>query len=360
MTLFAEQRFDDALARARREGRYLLVDATAAWCAPCKLMDRMTWRDPSVLAWVEAHAVAIQVDVDEQHDLARSLGIQAMPTVIVFRDGEEKDRVVGLKKPGELLAWLAGVERGETELDRVRRALVDPERDMHGRLALAKALVQGHKLDEALGHYDWLWRNIHRIEPAMSGVRVSFMAGEIESLCRELPAARQRFSEIRDEAEATARAGGEAAGEARFEWVVLNQALGDVPRTLAWFDAVKEAPAEVPVLAQIGPWLIPALRQRDRWADIGRLVREPLAQIQRDHEVAETTMKKVPAPLRDQLAAAMKHHFRDQAGMLCRALAAAGRSDEAAAVKSEALRLDDSADMKAALLAGGAAVSDAQ
>ena len=56
MTLFAAEKFEQALARARREGRYLLVDATAAWCAPCKLMDRTTWRDPSVLAQLQRNA----------------------------------------------------------------------------------------------------------------------------------------------------------------------------------------------------------------------------------------------------------------------------------------------------------------
>ena len=37
-----------------------------------------------------------------------------MPTVVAFRAGVEVDRVVGLKKPAELLSWLEGVQRGET------------------------------------------------------------------------------------------------------------------------------------------------------------------------------------------------------------------------------------------------------
>jgi thiol-disulfide isomerase/thioredoxin len=353
MTLFADLKFEEALARAGSLGRFLLVDATATWCGPCRLMERTTWRDPEVIAWVEAHAVAIQVDVDEQQAVAQALGIQAMPTMILFERGEEKDRAVGLKRPAEMLAWLQGVARGETSVDQVRSALADPEHDMRGRLSLAKSLLQARKLDEALGHYDWLWRNLHRVEPAMSGVRVSFMAGEIQALCQQSPAARRRFSELRDQADAAAGADGEAGRESRFDWVVLNQALGEVERTLAWFDGIKDDAGYAPLLAQLSHWLVPLLRRHERWADIGRLVQHPLAQLRRDHGVAEKALERVPEQMRDQLAAAMKHHFRDQAGLLGRALEAAGRAEEAAAVKGEALRLDPSDEMKAALAGGG-------
>src|ERR1700733_15033662 len=102
---FAELEFATALERAKAENKLLLVDATAVWCGPCQMMDRTTWVDPAVIAWLGERAVAIQIDVDAQKEIARQLRIEAMPTIIAFVDGKEFDRVVGAKKPKELLAW---------------------------------------------------------------------------------------------------------------------------------------------------------------------------------------------------------------------------------------------------------------
>ena len=107
--LFMDEGFEAAAARARSQGRWLLADFTATWCQPCKLMDSKVWCNPAVAAWVREHAVAIQVDIDASTELARSLHVQAVPTVIVFLDGAERDRTTGLCPPAELLAWLRTV-----------------------------------------------------------------------------------------------------------------------------------------------------------------------------------------------------------------------------------------------------------
>ena len=49
-------------------------------------MDKITWRDADVARWFDDHALAVQVDVDAEADLARKLEIRAMPTVIAFKD----------------------------------------------------------------------------------------------------------------------------------------------------------------------------------------------------------------------------------------------------------------------------------
>jgi thioredoxin 1 len=141
-TLFADLEFATALERATAEHNLLLVDATAAWCGPCQMMDRSTWVDPEVTAWVRAHGLAIQVDVDEQKEVARELRIQSMPTIIAFINGKEFDRVVGAKKPKELLAWLEGVTRGETSLVVVeRRVRREPADNLAGTVTVEFTLV---------------------------------------------------------------------------------------------------------------------------------------------------------------------------------------------------------------------------
>ena len=54
--LFEDLSFEEARARAAAQDKYLLVDATAIWCHPCRQMDATTWLDPRVATWCKEHA----------------------------------------------------------------------------------------------------------------------------------------------------------------------------------------------------------------------------------------------------------------------------------------------------------------
>jgi thioredoxin 1 len=104
--VFADEAFATALEATRSSDRWLIVDATAAWCGPCKHMDQTTWRDTEVVAWLKTYATALQIDVDSEQEWARAHQISAMPTLIAFKQGAEFDRVVGGRKPRQLLDCL--------------------------------------------------------------------------------------------------------------------------------------------------------------------------------------------------------------------------------------------------------------
>ncbi|RMH29485.1 MAG: thioredoxin, partial [Planctomycetota bacterium] len=123
--VFSDLSYEGAIAAAREQGRLLIVDGTAEWCGPCNQMDATTWVDPRVVEWLGKRAVAVQVDVDAEPDTAQALGINAMPTVIAFRDGAEIDRFVGYRAADDVLEWLNLVSEGRSMLDVLKERAVE-------------------------------------------------------------------------------------------------------------------------------------------------------------------------------------------------------------------------------------------
>jgi|SRR5690606_13160604 len=68
-----------------------LVKFAATWCAPCKVLNKTLKRVEPDFPTVSFQ----EVDVDDNPDLAKDYKIRSVPTVIVFRDGEEVTRLVG-------------------------------------------------------------------------------------------------------------------------------------------------------------------------------------------------------------------------------------------------------------------------
>lgn len=74
----------------------VLVDFWAEWCMPCKM------QGPAIdkLA-AEGYQVG-KVNVDEEGALAAAYGVMSIPTLIIFKDGKEADRMVGLQSKDAL------------------------------------------------------------------------------------------------------------------------------------------------------------------------------------------------------------------------------------------------------------------
>lgn len=353
-SLFRDMPFAEAMAEAKAKGLWLIVSATSATSEPARLMEKQTWPNARVIEWLERKALAIMVDVQADAELATALKVRAEPTIIAFKEGEEKDRLVGFLDPVRLLMWFLDLEGTKTVCEQtLRKSSGDLERDMHGRLAFAKAFYNDRHYEEATEHYVWLWNNIERVDPDMSGVRVSFMAGEIAALVGAHPSARERFTAIRDDAAVAADAD-PLSTKHRLDWVVLNKALGDEERTLAWFDGVKSAADAEDVVRSVGRFLIEMLKQRERWADLGRLYRNPLRELAFQHEALATApLTEMSSILGGEAAAQVEElmgsQFRQAAAELYASLRAAGRAADAKAVHDEALRLDPSEKMRTAL-----------
>ena len=72
----------------------VLVDFWASWCGPCKMLAPVI----DEIAGEVRDAKVGKVNVDEQGELAARFGVMSIPTVILFKNGEEVDRFVGARE----------------------------------------------------------------------------------------------------------------------------------------------------------------------------------------------------------------------------------------------------------------------
>jgi thioredoxin 1 len=82
-----------------------LVDFWAPWCGPCKMVG------PEVEALAEMYegkAVVAKVNVDDNQQLAGKYNVMGVPTLIVLKNGEEVNRIVGYRPRKELSSALDG------------------------------------------------------------------------------------------------------------------------------------------------------------------------------------------------------------------------------------------------------------
>ena len=83
----------------------VVVDFWAEWCGPCKMVAPVL----DEIAQEQSGKLAVRkLNVDENPEIARRFQVMSIPTMIVFKDGQEAGRIVGAKGKGQLLQEING------------------------------------------------------------------------------------------------------------------------------------------------------------------------------------------------------------------------------------------------------------
>ena len=90
----AEVALTDANFKDEVASGVVLVDFFATWCGPCKMLAPVI---EELAGEYEGKAKIGQLDVDENPQTAGEFGVQSIPTIILFKDGKEADRMVGFQ-----------------------------------------------------------------------------------------------------------------------------------------------------------------------------------------------------------------------------------------------------------------------
>lgn len=80
----------------------VLVDFYAEWCGPCKMVAPILEDIANELNDV----VIAKLDVDQNLQLASQFSVSGVPTLVLFKDGKEVDRVIGFKVKNDLVRWI--------------------------------------------------------------------------------------------------------------------------------------------------------------------------------------------------------------------------------------------------------------
>ena len=87
-----------------KEGK-VLVDCYANWCGPCKMLAPTI---EELAVELEGEVVVAKLDVDQVQDIAMKYGVMSIPTMVLFKNGEEVRRTVGFQPKARILDFIKG------------------------------------------------------------------------------------------------------------------------------------------------------------------------------------------------------------------------------------------------------------
>ena len=99
ITTVTKENFDQEVLMAKEP---VLVDFSAAWCMPCKMLSPLV----DQVASERSDVKVCKINIDDEGELAIRYGVMSIPTLIVFKNGEIANKSIGLISKEDILALL--------------------------------------------------------------------------------------------------------------------------------------------------------------------------------------------------------------------------------------------------------------
>jgi len=91
-----DQNFESVVLQSDKP---VLVDFSAVWCGPCKKLEPVV---KDIASAYDGRLRVVKVDVDRSPQTAARFAVLSVPTLLIFRDGQVRDQVVGVLSKGAL------------------------------------------------------------------------------------------------------------------------------------------------------------------------------------------------------------------------------------------------------------------
>lgn len=147
-----EKSFDEAMKKARTQGKPVMIDFWAEWCGWCHHLDKTTYLDPAVTK-LSQDFVATKIDTEgspREIEVAERYDVTSLPTILfVTPGGHQVMRVNGFQGPGKFPRTLERAKEAALKIMGYETALEANPKDPAAAAALGTHLFEQELFDEA-------------------------------------------------------------------------------------------------------------------------------------------------------------------------------------------------------------------
>lgn len=129
---FQDLPFKDLVAKAKKENKLVFIDAYAAWCGPCKMMEKNVFNKKSVGDFYNKNFVNARIDMEkgEGREVAQKFGVRSYPTYLFLNgDGELVSQNYGYMEEGIFLAMAQDINSPNNKKGSLKERFANGEKD---------------------------------------------------------------------------------------------------------------------------------------------------------------------------------------------------------------------------------------